>query len=100
MTKLRQRQRKKKRVALENIQRARDRAEMERWRKRDAEKINEIVKMENERLAQMYGVKDRYEVSEVEEMVKQLEAEGAYANYDQDAPELIVDIPCDGSARN
>jgi len=65
MTKLRQRQRKKKRVALENIQRARDRAEMERWRKRDAEKINEIVKMENERLAQMYGVKDRYEVSEV-----------------------------------
>jgi hypothetical protein len=100
MTKLRQRQRKKKRVALENMQRARDRAEMERWRKRDAEKINEIVKMENERLAQMYGVKDRYEVSEVEEMVKQLEAEGAYANYDQDAPELIVDIPCDRSARN
>jgi len=93
MTKLRQRQRKKKRIALENIQRARDRAERERWRKRDEEMIDAIMKMENERLAQMYGVKDSYEDWEVEEMVKQLEAEGAYAKYDQDAPQLIVDNP-------
>jgi hypothetical protein len=86
MTKTRQSQRKKKRIAVENIQRARDRAERERWQKREEEMIDEIIKMENERLIQMYGVKDRYEDSEVEEMVKQLEGEGAYKKYDVDAP--------------
>jgi hypothetical protein len=91
MTKLRQRQRKKKRIALENIQRARERVERERWRKREAEITDEIIKMENERLIQMYGVKDRYENSEVEEMVKQLEAEGAYREYDVETPHLIDD---------
>jgi hypothetical protein len=91
MTKTRQRQRKKKRLALEHIRRARDQAEMERLRKRDEEIVDEINKMENERLIQMYGVKDRYEEAEVEEMVKQLEEEGAYRKYDMDTS-LVIDV--------
>jgi hypothetical protein len=91
MTKTRQRQRKKKRLALEHIRRARDQAEMARLRKRDEEIVDEINKMENERLIQMYGVKDRYEEAEVEEMVKQLEEEGAYRKYDMDTS-LVIDV--------
>jgi hypothetical protein len=91
MTKLRQRQRKKKRIALENIQRARDRVEMERARRRDEEIIDEINTMENERLIQKYGIKDRYEDTEIEQMVKQLEEEGAYRKYDLDTS-LLIDV--------
>jgi hypothetical protein len=53
--------------------------------------VDEINKMENERLIQMYGVKDSYGEAEVEEMVKQLEEEGAYRKYDIDTS-LVIDV--------